>query len=55
MKIWLYIAPNGTPNIDCYWGRGSTQCLGLRVYGLDFRASIALSLGQSIGFRVYGV
>ena len=25
--IWLYIALNRTPNIDCYWGGGSTQPL----------------------------
>ena len=25
-KIWLFIALNRTPNIDCYWG-GSTQCI----------------------------
>ena len=29
--IWLYIALNRTPNIDCYWGGGSTQGLGFRV------------------------
>ena len=27
--IWLYIPLNRTPNIDCYWGGGSTQ--GLRL------------------------
>ena len=32
--IWLYIALNRTPNIDCYWGGGGgcIQDLGLRVY-----------------------
>ena len=35
--IWLYIARNRTPNIDCYWGEGggSTQGLGFRVSGGD--------------------
>ena len=28
--LWLYIALNRTPNIDCYWTWGSTQG-GLRV------------------------
>ena len=25
LTIWLYIALNKTPNMDCYWGGGSTQ------------------------------
>ena len=24
--LWLYLALNRTPTIDCYWGWGSTQC-----------------------------
>ena len=36
-RIWLYIALNRTPNIDCYWGGGQyprfrNQCLGFREF-----------------------
>ena len=27
MLIWLYIALNRTPSIDCYWGGSSTQTI----------------------------
>ena len=35
--IWIYIALNRTPNVDCYWVGGSTQGLLLRIYCSRFR------------------
>ena len=49
LKIWLYIALNRTPNIDCYW-----QYPIYRVQGLGFGASgLGLWVGGS-GFRDWG-
>ena len=33
--IWLYIALHRTPNIDCYWGGGSTQTIILTIRPLQ--------------------
>ena len=29
--IWLYVALNRTPNVDCYWG-GSTQIIAFIIH-----------------------
>ena len=47
--IWLYIALNRTPNIDCYWvGAVPKVCLTFPVI------SALLHLGQGFRLRVDG-
>ena len=33
--IWLYIALNRTPNIDCYWGGGGGSTPIIALYQTD--------------------
>ena len=41
--LWLYIALNGTPNVDCYWGGGgSTQSISFdKVRGHILEAAVS--------------
>ena len=43
--IWLYLALNRTPNIDCYWVGGSTQ--GLGFYGFGFSSGLGEGKDES--------
>ena len=48
--LWVYIALNRTPNIDCYWGGGSTQGLGILWARVGFEIRDPL-----VGLGFFGV
>ena len=52
--IWVYIALNRTPNIDCYWG-GSTQAIsGLAGNGESNGEEVVQWNGSCVYSGVYG-
>ena len=50
--IWLYVALNRTPDIDCYWGGGVPNLNPTLRPGADQEA--AKPVIHSTGFRVHG-
>ena len=54
-KVWLYIALNRTPNIDCYWEGAVPKVLGWDDQILNFLllSNIACNLQETAPFEPY--
>ena len=63
--MWLYIALDGTPNIDCYWVGAVPKLRGYWLYGPQLLVPLVAADGapslrqqqrlEGLGFRVWGL